>query len=150
MKIHKSDIEQLEQNPLDLFYDGCRSPATKECYTRYLRTILCDIYETVLEGIFEQRTDKFVRKAKSDPDWTINLLLDLSKKLKERTVLPKYHKDYLNPTSFGNYFKPLKKLLDMNSTPVVWKRVYATFPERDNNSEGRGYERKEIAKLFRN
>ncbi|SMH70751.1 protein of unknown function [Candidatus Nitrosotalea okcheonensis] len=51
MKIHKSDIEQLEQNPLDLFYDGCRSPATKERYARYLRTILCDIYETVLEII---------------------------------------------------------------------------------------------------
>jgi len=148
LKIHKSDIEQLEQNPLDLFYDGCRSPATKERYTRYLRTILCDIYETLLEGTFEQRANKFVRKAKSDPDWTINLLLALSKKLKERTALPKQDKDYLNPTSFGNYFKPLKKLLDMNGVPVVWKRVYATFPEQDNTSEGRGYEREEIGELL--
>jgi hypothetical protein len=148
LKIHNSDIEQLERNPLDLFYNGCRSPATKERYGRYLHTILCDIYETVLEGTFEQRANKFVRKAKSDPDWTINLLLALSKKLKERTVLSKEDDDYLNPTSFGNYFKPLKKLLEMNGVPVVWQRVYATFPEQDNNSEGRGYERKEIADLL--
>ncbi|MGI0007350.1 MAG: integrase [Nitrosotalea sp.] len=138
----------MERNPLDLFYDGCRSPATKERYTRYLHTILCDIYETVFEGTFEQRANKFVLKAKSDPDWTINLLLALSKKLKGRTTLPKQDKDYLNPTSFGNYFKPLKKLLDMNGVPVVWKRVYATFPEQDNNSEGRGYELEEIANLL--
>lgn len=148
MKVHISDIEKLEKNPLDLFYDGCRSPATKERYVRYLKTVLCDIYETVLDGTFEQRANQFVRKAKSDPDWTINLLLALAKKLRERTTLPKQDKDYLNPTSFGNYFKPLKKLLDMNGVPVVWKRVYATFPEQDNNSEGRGYERKEIADLL--
>lgn len=148
MKVHISDIEKLEKNPLDLFYDGCRSPATKERYVRYLKTVLCDIYETVLDGTFEQRANQFVRKAKSDPDWTINLLLALAKKLRERTTLEKQDKDYLNPSSFGNYFKPLKKLLDMNGVPVVWKRVYATFPEQNNNLEGRGYEREEIADLL--
>ena len=148
MKVHVSDINNVEQNPLDLFYDGCRSPATKERYARYLRTVLCDIYETVLDGTFEERANQFVRKAKSDPDWTINLLLALSKKLKERTALPKQDKNYLNPSSLGNYFKPLKKLLDMNGVPVVWKRVYATFPQQNNVSEGRGYEREEIAKLL--
>ncbi|MHB8546006.1 MAG: integrase [Nitrosotalea sp.] len=148
MKVHVSDIDNVEQNPLDLFYDGCRSPATKERYVRYLRTVLCDVYETVLNGTFEARANQFVRKAKSDPDWTINLLLALSKKLKERTIQPKQDKNYLNPSSLGNYFKPLKKLLDMNGVPVVWKRVYATFPEQNNVSEGRGYEREEIAQLL--
>ena len=138
----------MEKNPLDLFYEGCRSPATKERYTRYLSAILCDIYETILTGTFQQRANQFVKKAKSDPDWTINLLLALAKKLKERTILPRQDPNYLNPTSFGNYFKPLKKLLDMNGVPVVWKRVYATFPEQDNSSEGRGYERDEIAQLL--
>ncbi|HJW19791.1 MAG TPA: integrase [Candidatus Nitrosotalea sp.] len=138
----------MEKNPLDLFYEGCKSPDTKERYTRYLSSVLCDIYETVLEGTFQQRANQFVRKAKKDPDWTINLLLALAKKLKERTSLPKEDKNYLNPSSFGNYFKPLKKLLDMNGVPVVWKRIYATFPEQDNNSEGRGYEREEIAQLL--
>lgn len=148
MKVHVADIDSIVQNPLDLFYDGCRSPATKERYVRYLKTVLCDIYETVLDGTFEVRANQFVRKAKSDPDWTINLLLALSKKLKERTTLPKQDKNYLNPSSLGNYFKPLKKLLDMNGIPVVWKRVYATFPEQNNVSEGRGYEREEIAQLL--
>lgn len=87
MKIHLSDIENLEKNTIDLFYDGCRSPATRERYVRYLNTILCDIYETVLHGTLEERANQFVRKAKTDPDWTINLLLALAKKTGQRTFI---------------------------------------------------------------
>lgn len=103
----------MEQNPLDYSVMDEYLLTTKEHYARYLHTVLCDIYEIVLEVTFEHRTDKFVRKAKSDLDWIINLLLALSKKLKERTTLQKQDKDHLNPNSFGNYFKPLKKLLEI-------------------------------------
>jgi hypothetical protein len=30
MKIELSDIESVEKNPIDLFYDGLKAPATKE------------------------------------------------------------------------------------------------------------------------
>jgi hypothetical protein len=46
--------------------------------------------------------------------------------------------DYLNLNSFANYFKPIKKLFDMNDVVISWKRVYATFPEEVNYSDGRG------------
>ncbi|MDE1818895.1 MAG: hypothetical protein KGI19_09885 [Thaumarchaeota archaeon] len=36
MKIELSDIESVEKNPLELFYDGLKSPATKDRYTRIL------------------------------------------------------------------------------------------------------------------
>ena len=56
-----------------------------------------------------------------------DLLLNLSRKIHERTELPKDHNDYLNPDSIGNYFKPVKKLLDMNDVSIPWKRVHATY-----------------------
>ena len=67
--------------------------------------------KTSLKGIFEARVDQFVKLAKEDPDWTRDLLLNLSMKLKERTVLSKEDSDYLNPSSIDNYFKPNQETL---------------------------------------
>ena len=149
MKIHREELEQQkEERPLELFYAGCRSKETKEKYTRTLKKILCDILEDVLEGDFEQRTTQLILHAKENPKWLRELLLQLSRKLRDRTELKPAHRDYLNPVSVGNYFKPLKKLFDMNDIPVSWKRIYATFPELDNLSESRGYTKQEIQKLL--
>lgn len=137
MKIELSDIESVEKNPLELFYEGLKSPATKDRYTRILNHTLCVVFEIVLTGTFEERASELVKNSKIKPDWAMNLLLTYSKKLKEKTSLPKDDPGYLNPSSFGNFFKPLKKLFDMNGVPVVWKRVYATYPELNNQSSGR-------------
>ncbi len=85
--------------------------------------------------------------SKDNPKWIQDLLLQLSGKLKKRTELPLENPNYLNPISVNNYFKPLRKLLDMNGIPVSWKRVYATFPELDNLSDSRGYTQSEIQKM---
>ena len=89
MKISKSEIQKVSDEPIGLFYQGMRAPATKEKYTRTLRRILCDFFEDVLEGTFEERASQLVQKAKSDPEWITSLLLTLSKRLKERTDLPR-------------------------------------------------------------
>jgi hypothetical protein len=34
MKIRKDDLERLEENPIELFYQGIKSPETKNKYTR--------------------------------------------------------------------------------------------------------------------
>ena len=70
--------------------------------------------------------------------------------LRKRTELARDHPDYLNPASFGNYFKPVKKLFGMNDIAMPWKRIYATYPELDNVSESRGWSREEIGKMLRN
>lgn len=104
--------------------------------------------EDVLTGTFEERASQFVTKSKSDPAWAMSVLLSISKKLRERTELEKTDKNYLSPNSFSRYFKPLKKLLDMNEVPMAWKRVYSTFPESSNGNSGRGYTREEIQKML--
>ena len=148
MKVRKEDLQIVREDPIELFYQGIKSSATKDKYTRTLRRTLCDIFEDILEGTFENRAETVVKKGKSEPEWLMSLLLSLSKKLKERTNLNTQSKDYLNPQSFDNYFKPLRKLLDMNDVPVVWSRIYATYPESSNKSSTRGYTLAEIQKLI--
>jgi hypothetical protein len=148
LKLRKEDIQSISEKPLSLFYQGIKSPTTKEKYTRTLKRILCDVLEDILAGTFEERAAQFVNKARSDPSWATGILLSLSKKLRERTELQKTDKDYLSPNSFSRYFKPIKKLLDMNEVPIAWKRVYSTFPESNGTNTGRGYTREEIQKML--
>lgn len=148
MKIKKDELVELNNKPIDLFYQGFKSSITKTSYTRKLRKILCEYLEDVLNGTFENRASQLVHKAEDEPKETMIILLTLSKMLKERTDKNKNDKDYLNPSSFNNFFKPIKKLFDMNSVSVVWKRIYATYPENDNLSESRGYSKEEIKTML--
>jgi len=127
---------------------GIKAEATRKKYTRTLRRILCEIFEDVLDGDFEQRANQIVNEAKENPEWVKNLLLHLSKKLKQRTELRRDHDNYLNPSSFDSYFKPIKKLFDMNDVSISWKRIYSTYPEIDNSFVGRGWTRQEIQKML--
>lgn len=114
-----------------------------------IRQVLCNIFEDLFEGEFEDRIDQFVKLAKEDPDWIRDLLINLSIKLKERTKLSKENSEYLNPSSIDNYFKPIKKLFDMSGVVISWNRVYATFPEQNNVSDSRGWSRDEIQKMLK-
>lgn len=148
MKLTKEEIEVFSGEPIELFYQGIKSPVTRAKYTEILKRVLCEALEDLLEGSFEQRAKQLVMESKQNPEWATTVLLALAKKLKERTTLPETSKNYLNPNSVPNFFKPIKKLFDMNAVPMSWPRVYAALPESNNNSEGRGYTRSEIQKLL--
>ena len=149
MKLTREEIVRVEDDsPLELFSQGIKSKETLDKYTRMLRQVTCKVLEDVLEGTFKERVRQMVNIGREDPRWLRDLLLNLSKKLRKRTELPKNDPDYLNPDSIGNYFKPIKKLLDMNDVSIPWKRIYATYPERDNMSESRGWTREEISMLL--
>lgn len=149
MKIENEDLQITNHSALELFYHGIKSKETKSKYTRTLRRILNDILENVLKGSFEDRASQLVNKTKKDPDWGMSVMLALSKKLKERSNLSKNDANYLNPTTIPNYFKPVRKLFEMNNVPLVWRRVIATFPELDNNDKGRAYTRQEISDMLK-
>lgn len=150
MKITREEFERsTKAGPLELFMQGIRSEETKKTYTRTLRRILCNVLEEILEGTFEERTEQLVRAGREDPGWVLDVMLNISKKLRERTELPHDHRDYCNPSSVSNQFKPIKKMLDMSDITIPWKRVYSTFPESDNTLESRGWERGEIQSMLR-
>jgi integrase len=148
LKITRDNLVKIDDNPLESFYQGFKSPVTKISYTRKLRKVLCEYLEDILEGSFENRASQLVYKAKEDPQEILRILLSLSKILRERTEKDHLDKDYLNPSSFNNFFKPIKKLLDMNGIGVAWKRIYATYPEQNNLTDSRGYTRKEIQTML--
>ena len=116
MKIEHDDLTITRQGALELFYHEIKSKSTQDKYTRTLRRILNDVLENILQGSFEERASQLVTHTKNDPDWGMSVMLALSKKLKERSQLPKNDPNYLNPTTIPNYFKPVKKLFEMNSS----------------------------------
>ncbi len=132
-----------------MFLAGIRSKATKEKYIRTLRKVLCEFLDDFFKGDFEERCTQLVKHAKEDTEWTQDLLIQFSEKLKERTKVSKTDSDYLNPSTFSNYFKPIKKLFDMNNVAFSWKRIYSTFPEDDNISDTRGWTRQEIHEMLK-
>lgn len=103
LKLKIEEIQRTEgESALDLFYQGIRADAIRESYERRLKYILSDMLSDILEGMFEERASQFVRLAKEKPDWTRDLLLCLSKKLHERSDLPKDDHDYLSPEHSAN------------------------------------------------
>ena len=175
IKLSKEDIQRVSKDPYNLFLQGLRSPATRTKYSRVLKLFVCvtleeqllgdpelrskQLKERLKKGIkkeiesfldadFEIRVKEFVEKTKQDPQWTMDILLTYSKKLKERTELSESNPNYLNPQTFNNFFKPIKKLFDMNGVPFTWKRINSTFPELNNDNETRGYDREEIQQIL--
>lgn len=150
MKLTKDEIVRVGDDlPLELFKQGIKSKETADKYTQVLKQVACKILEDVLEGTFEERVQQMVDMGRNEPRLMRDLLLSLSRKLRERTELPTEHVSYLNPDSVGNYFKPIKKLLDMNDVAMPWKRIYSTYPERNNVSESRGWTRDEISLMLK-
>ena len=150
MKITLAEFERTDgAPPLEMFTQGIKAEETREKYTRTLRRVLCNIFEEILEGTFEERAAQLVRHGRENPDWVRDLLLNLSKKLRARTELARNDPNYFNPSSISNYFKPIKKLLDMNDVSMPWARIYATFPEQDNVPDSRGWTRAEISRMLR-
>lgn len=149
MKITKDELLSVNEDPFVLFQQGIRAQETKKKYTNILKRTLCNYFEDILEGSFEERIRQFVKKSRQDPDWTLKVLLALAKKYRERTELLKDNPDYINPNSMEHFFAPVKKLCDMNDLAVAWKRIRATFPENDNNYQTRAWTRKEIQHLLK-
>jgi hypothetical protein len=175
IKLSKNELQKDSEDPLTLFKNGIKSKKTLEKYERILKIFLCHTLEEhlvgnpqkrqaqkqerlargikkeiedILDADFEERVKEFVDKSKKDPQWALAIFKAYANKLIERTRLPQEDPDYLNPNSFDNKFKPIKKLFKMNSIPFVWDIIDAMKPEPENDSESRGYEREEISKIL--
>lgn len=149
MKLSLEDVKPVaESDPLVLFHQGNKSPETDKMYTHMLKRVLCVICEDMLSGTFEERAAEFVRHSRENPVWCRDVMLGMSRLLRERTELPAGDPDRMNPSTITTYFAPVKKLLDMNDITISWKRVYMTFPEKQMPQDSRGWTREEISRLL--
>jgi len=176
VKLDKKDVVKTTDDTLTLFRAGIKSEETRETYEKRLKEFLCGTLENYLEGNkdlrekqrkkrlvegdkkkirsildadFSIRANELVKKAKENPDEIMGLLLAYSTKLKERCEKPKEDPDYLNPSTFPNMFKPIKKLFKMNGVHFEWQRIDATYPEVATNPDSRGYAREEISTILK-
>jgi len=172
MKINPEEIVKEKHSPINLFYQGIKSEATKFDYTNKLKKVVCEYLQLVLKGDpelvmkpitkkspgkhrtfndvdFEQRANELVNKANGDPDWAETVLLKLSEKMKERSELTKTDEEYLNPITIQNYFKPIQKLFDMNGVTVPWKRIKSTFPELEKSDSNGEYTHSDIQRMLK-
>lgn len=149
LKIKVESISEASE-PIQLFYSGCKIPATKAKYIQSLRRVLFEFMEDILESdTFESRAKELVTRARDDPKWVTSVLVAIVEGLKKKTELPKDHPDFLKTTCFDNYIPPMKKLFDMNDIPIVWKRIYSIYPENHSDEDTRGYTREEIKTMLK-
>lgn len=146
MEIKKEDLEgvSISKSAYDNFVSAIKARETREKYERVLKLILCRICKEFFSGSVEERAEQLVKLAKENPDYVQSLMLILCKKLRERTEKPRMDSEYLNPATVPNYFKPLKKLFQINDVALSWSKVEAVYPEINNKNEGRGYTKSEI------
>jgi len=147
-KLTEDDINIQQQDALEMFYSGMKSPVTKESMQRVLRYFLIEVCAELLDGDFSQRAQQFVALATQDQTRATNIIIAYVKRLRGRTTLEKTDPYYMNPSSLSNKIKPISKLLTMNNVGLAWNRVYTFYPEKNNTHQGRGYTKDEIRKLL--
>ena len=129
MKITLAEFERTDGSPpLEMFIQGIKAEETREKYTRSLRRVLCNVFEELLEGTFEERAAQLVERGRENPEWLRDLLLILSKKLRDRTELAR---DDPQTTAKGT-FTPILAVLLWSDPPLVGKLFKLTLVNHDH------------------
>lgn len=105
------------EDPLSIFLYALKAPETKRQYPRRLKVFL-DFLK--LDGTLEQQSKEFLEKAKQNPQWAQNSLMQFIALQKERA-----RKGEISYSTIANYYKATKLFVEMNSdTPIInWKRI---------------------------
>ena len=104
------DLSLLEGKATRLLLEAIKSPVTQEVYKRRLATFLEHAAMDV---------GSFVTKAKANPRWTEDVVLNYLLDQKERAL-----KKELQAITVGNVKKLVKLLLEMNDVSGInWKKI---------------------------
>jgi len=110
-----------------------KSQQTRTVYTITFRDILDSITE--LNGTFEDKVRQFYELAKNNPENVQELLEQYAIHLNARSKKPKDSDEYLNPNTFTNKFKGIKKFCKVNRIAIIWDSIMEFEPEKDNNKQ---------------
>lgn len=143
IKLSLSNTQKRKNiDPLKKYYASIKSPQTRIVYTITFRDILDSITE--LHGTFEDKVRQFYELAKNNSENVQELLESYAIHLNERSKKPKDSDEYLNPNTFTNKFKGIKKFCKVNRIAIIWDSIMEFEPEKDNNKQTRGFTTDEI------
>jgi hypothetical protein len=130
-----------EDHPLSIFLYALKAPETKRQYPRRLKVFL-DFLK--LDGTLEQQSKEFLEKAKQNPQWAQNSIMQFIAFQKERA-----RKGEISYSTIANYYKATKLFVEMNSdTPIInWKRIIRGVPSGRKAANDRAPTIEEIRKL---
>jgi len=130
-----------ESEPLESFFYGIKSDATKSKYKSRLKNFF-DYLE--ITGELETQSKLFIVTAKKKGNsWiSANLMKFLS-----------YHKERVErgEITYGtvrNYYKPIKLFLEMNEIELSWKKIARGLPKGRKHAADRAPTIQEIQKLI--
>jgi len=109
------NLSSLNGKTAKLFLEAIESPATRSTYERWLATFLEHVGMDV---------DAFVEKAKAQPKWAEETIMNYLLKQKERVLAKE-----IEANTVRNMKKPIRLLLEMNDVSGVnWKKISRVLP----------------------
>ena len=147
IKLSLSNAQKRKSiDPLKKYEASIKSQQTRIVYTITFRDILDSITE--LSGTFEDKVRQFYELAKTNPENVQELLEQYAIHLNERSKKPKDSDEYLNPNTFTNKFKGIKKFCKVNRIAIIWDSIMEFEPEKNNNKQTRGFTTDEIRTIL--
>ena len=143
IKLSLSNAQKRKSiDPLKKYEASIKSQQTRTVYTITFRDILDSITE--LNGTFEDKVRQFYELAKNNPENVQELLEQYAIHLNARSKKPRDSDEYLNPNTFTNKFKGIKKFCKVNRIAIIWDSIMEFEPEKNNNKQTRGFTTQEI------
>ena len=143
IKLSLSNAQKRKSiDPLKKYEASIKSQQTRTVYTITFRDILDSITE--LNGTFEDKVRQFYELSKNNPENVQELLEQYAIHLNARSKKPKDSDEYLNPNTFTNKFKGIKKFCKVNRIAIIWDSIMEFEPEKNNNKQTRGFTTQEI------
>jgi integrase len=137
----KSAKEMTEEDPMSVFMYALRAPESRRQYPRRFKVFLDYLG---LEGSIEDQARQFVDKARNNPKWFHQSLMNFIVFQKERVG-----RKEISEGTIGNYYKAIKLFCEMNfDQPLInWKKIARGLPRARKFALDRIPTIEEISKL---
>ena len=139
--ISADDKQGSSPNPYTRFIYAIQSPETKRRYPQRFKAFLDHI--GIPGTTIENRLITFYERAKVNPDWLQNSLMEFIDFQKDRV-----EKKEIAASTISNYYKPVKLFCDMNNIIINWKLISRGIPRGKHASDDRAPFIEEIRQLF--
>ena len=113
MSFLKEELESYD--PMEAFTYALKAPESKRQYLRRFKPFL-DFLN--LEGSVNEQAKQFWIKAKENPKWVENNLMEFIRFQKERTISGE-----ISESTVPNYYRATKLFCEMNDIILNWKKI---------------------------